>query len=183
MPFYLGFSHISREDVINKHTRNLAQLLFTENKEQVILVLDGTYIYIQKSGNFQFQRQTYSMHKGRPLVKPMVIVTTSGYFISVIGQYLANSKNNDASILHHRIKNNIEEIKNWVKENDIFVVDRGFRDATSLLEELGIHAQMPSFLPRGSKQLPTDLANSSRLLTKVCLLYLHNTPSDNNAKT
>ena len=108
------------------------------------------------------------MHKGRPLVKPMVIVTTSGYFISVIGPYLANSKNNDASILHHIIKNNIEEIKNWVKENDIFVVDRGFRDATSLLEELGIHAQMPSFLPRGSKQLPTDLANSSRLVTKVC---------------
>ncbi|KAH3783932.1 hypothetical protein DPMN_161882 [Dreissena polymorpha] len=150
VPFNLGFSHISREDVINKHTRNLAQLLFTENKEQVILVLDGTYIYIQKSGNFQFQRQTYSMHKGRPLVKPMVIVTTSGYFISVIGPYLANSKNNDASILHHIIKINIEEIKNWVKENDIFVVDRGFRDATSLLEELGIHAQMPSFLPRGS---------------------------------
>ncbi|KAH3782054.1 hypothetical protein DPMN_159965 [Dreissena polymorpha] len=61
------------------------------------------------------------MHKGRPLVKPMVIVTTSGYFISVIGPYLANSKNNDASILHHIIKNNIEEIKNWVKENDIFL--------------------------------------------------------------
>ncbi|KAH3798391.1 hypothetical protein DPMN_151990, partial [Dreissena polymorpha] len=42
---------------------------------------------------------------------------------------------------------------------------QGSRDATSLLEELGIHEQMPSFMPRGSKQLPTDLANSSRLVT------------------
>ncbi|KAH3785762.1 hypothetical protein DPMN_163855 [Dreissena polymorpha] len=39
-----------------------------------------------------------------------------------------------------------------------------------LTHELEIHAQMPSFMPRGSKQLPADLANSSRLVTKVRLV-------------
>jgi len=54
-------------------------------------------MYIQKSGNFQFQGRSYSMHKGRPLIKPMVVVSTTGYFITVVGPYLSDSKNNDAS--------------------------------------------------------------------------------------
>jgi len=62
------------------------------------------------------------MHKCRPLVKPIIIVSTSGYFISVLGPYFADSKNNDASILKHIMNNNIEEIKNWINPNDIFVV-------------------------------------------------------------
>ena len=52
----------------------------------------------------------------------MVIVTTTGYFLAVYGPYLADAKNNDASILTHIIKNNIDDIKHWVNENDIFIV-------------------------------------------------------------
>ena len=52
------------------------------------------------------------MHTGRPLVKPMIIVTTTGYFLAVHGPYLADVKNNDASILTHIIKNNIDDISN-----------------------------------------------------------------------
>lgn len=48
-----------------------------------------TYIYLQKSGNFQFQRRAYSLHKGRPFVKPIVVVTTTGYFIAILGPYMA----------------------------------------------------------------------------------------------
>lgn len=70
----------------------------------------------------------------------MIIVTTSGYFISVIGPYLSNPKNNDSSILEDIVKNNIGEIKTWVHQNDIFVIDRGFGDAVELLEHLGINA-------------------------------------------
>lgn len=168
VPLHLGFQHISREEVITQHTRLLAQNLLTENPDQAILVLDGTYIYIQKSGNFKFQRSSYSLHKGRPLVKPMVIVTTSGYFVSVIGPYLANPKNNDASILTHIFRHNIEEIKSWVHQNDIFVVDRGFRDAINLLDDLGINAKIPAFLYKGKRQLSTEQANASRIVTKVC---------------
>jgi hypothetical protein len=146
----LGLGHITREDVIRNHTRPLAQTLFGDITEsQAIVVFDGTYIYIQKSGNFHFQRRTYSLHKGRPLVKPMVVVTTTGYFVTVVGPYLSDAKNNDASILKHMINTNVEDIKSWVREDDIFVVDRGFRDALELLEDLGIKAEMPCFLPKG----------------------------------
>ena len=169
VPRNLGLQHITREDVIQKHTRPLAQTTFgDERNSQAILVLDGTYIYIQKSGNFQFQRRSYSMHKGRPLIKPMVVVSTTGYFVTVVGPYLSDSKNNDASILKHMLNTNVEDVKQWVQEDDIFIVDRGFRDSLELLEDLGIKAEMPSFMIKGQKQMSVDEANSSRLVTKVC---------------
>ena len=161
VPRNFGLQHITREAVINSHTRPLAQSLFG-NLNQVTAVLDGTYIFIQKSNNFAFQRRSYSVHKGRPLV----IVATDGYFLSVVGPYLADFRNNDASILNHMFKSNIQDIRNWFHEEDIFIVDRGFRDSIDMLEELGIHAKMPSLLRRGEKKLSTSNANASRLVTK-----------------
>uniref|UniRef100_K1RAW0 DDE Tnp4 domain-containing protein n=1 Tax=Magallana gigas TaxID=29159 RepID=K1RAW0_MAGGI len=114
VPHNLGFNHITREEVIQNHTRQLARNLMTEDisSNPAILVLDGTYIYIQKSSNFAFARRSYCMHKHRPLVKPMMVVTTTGYIVSVLGPYLADSKNNDASILRHMIYHNAEELRN-----------------------------------------------------------------------
>ena len=169
VPQNLGFQHISRKDIIDNHTRTLAQSLLADSKDQAILVLDGTYIYINKSSNFQFQRRSYSIHKGRSLVKPMVIVSTTGYFVSVLGPYFSDTKNNDASILNQILHQNVEQIKNWIKPNDIFVVDRGFRDSLTLLADLGIQAEMPAFIKKGEKQLSTGDANTSRLVTKVTI--------------
>lgn len=165
VPLYLGFDSVTREEIINKHSRPLAKTLMEVDNDNLILVLDGTYIYIQKSNNFAFQRRSFSIHKSRPLVKPMVVVTTTGYFVSILGPYLA--KNNDASILNHMLKCNVEEIMDFVKENDIFVVDRGFRDSLDLLEDLGIKAAMPAFIEKGKKQMPDMDANTSRMVTKV----------------
>lgn len=39
------------------------------------------------------------MHKGRPLVKALLIISRTAYYLSVMGPYL--SRNNDASILKH----------------------------------------------------------------------------------
>ena len=168
VPSNLGFSHITREEIIHSHTRPLAQQLLSDiTSAPAILVLDGTYIYIQKSGNYTFSRRSFSMHKRRPLLKPMMIVSTTGYIVSVLGPYLADPKNNDSSILNHSIHSNTEEIKNWVEEGDIFVVDRGFRDSEAVLNDLGIRMEMPAFIPKGQKQLSAEEANSSRLVTKV----------------
>ncbi|XP_033725099.1 uncharacterized protein LOC117315068 [Pecten maximus] len=167
-PKFVGFRHISREVVIKDHTRPLAQELFGSFVQSpAILVLDGTYIYIQKSNHFKFQRRSYSLHKGRPLVKPMMFVSTTGYIVSVMGSYLADSKNNDANILKHAIATNSEDINEWISEEDVLVVDRGFRDSLGMLEDLGIKAEMPTFLPKGQKQHSTEEANASRLVTKV----------------
>lgn len=49
VPAHLGLQHITREQVIETHTRPLAQTLFGDGTNtQVILVLDGTYVYIKK---------------------------------------------------------------------------------------------------------------------------------------
>ena len=44
---YLGLAHISRQEIIKKHTSPIAARLLTENRNPCILVLDGTYLYIQ----------------------------------------------------------------------------------------------------------------------------------------
>ena len=47
VPRHLGFEHISRRDVIDKHTRPLATRLFTNvGEDKAMLILDGTYIYV-----------------------------------------------------------------------------------------------------------------------------------------
>jgi hypothetical protein len=96
----------------------------------------------------------------------MMVVTTSGYILSVIGPYMADSKNNDAQILTHMIRSNVEEMRSWLKEGDTFIVDRGFRDCADVLADIGIRMEMPCFL-RGAKQHTTEESNSSRLVTKV----------------
>ena len=165
---HLGFAHVSRDEIIQQHTRSLAQEMFSNiDSTSAILVPDGTYIYIQKSGNYTFSRRSYSLHKHRPLLKPTMIVSTTGYIITVLGPYLADAKNNYSSILNHSIQSNTEDIKRWIQEEDVFVVDRGFRDSESLLQDLGITVQMPAFLQKGKKLLNTEEANCSRLVTKV----------------
>lgn len=168
VPQHLGFAHVSRDEIIQQHTRPLAQEMFSDiDSTSAILVLDGTYIYIQKSGNYTFSRRSYSLHKHRPLLKPMMIVSTTGYIFTVLGPYLADAKNNDSSILNHSIQSNTEDIKRWIQEEDVFVVDRGFRDSESLLQDFEINVQMPAFLQKGQKHLNTEEANCSRLVTKV----------------
>ncbi|XP_061168891.1 uncharacterized protein LOC133178157 [Saccostrea echinata] len=169
VPQHLGFQHVTRDTIIQEHTRPLAKELFAPSfaDEKAILVLDGTYIYVQKSTNFAFQRRSFSMQKHRHLVKPMMIVSTTGYIIAAIGPYLADGKNSDPKILNHIFATNVQEIKSWIKEDDIMIVDRAFRDSAGVLSEIGINMDMPSFLKKGQKQHSAEEANSSRLITKI----------------
>lgn len=84
-----------------------------------------------------------------------MVVGTNVYILSVLGPCLADGKNNDASILKDMLKTNIDVLQYWFKENDLFVVDRGFRDCLEFLESLGLKNEMPDFLPKGQKQHTT----------------------------
>lgn len=168
VPHHLGLDHVSRQEFINNHSTDIAKKLFAEDDDTVaILVADGTYVYIQKSSNYSFQRRSFSMHKGRHLVKPMMIVSTTGYILDVFGPYLADGKNNDAQIMNSLIKQRGSELLEWVQPDDILIVDRGFRDSIETLEEHLLIPKMPRFLDKGSHQLDTLDANSSRLVTKI----------------
>ncbi|CAC5394877.1 unnamed protein product [Mytilus coruscus] len=151
----------------SEHTTPTAKTLFAnDNDDTFIFVIDGIYLYIQKSSIHQFQKMTYSMHKGRPSVKPMLIVGADGYILNVMGPYFADYHNNDASITKHLFETNAEDIKNWVQENDVLVVDRGFRDAQKFLENMNLKVEMLFYIKKGMKQHPTEEANASRLITK-----------------
>ena len=167
VPRFLGFEHISRKEVVNILTRLLAAELLADQPGRSILILDGTYIYCQKSANNMLQTRTYSMHKGRPLVKPMLVVTTTGYIVSCLGPYFADYQNNDAEITKHIVYSNKENINQWLQKGDIIVIDRGFHDALDYLQKYEYKTLMPAFLNRSAKQFSTGTGNETRFVTKI----------------
>lgn len=156
---YISFS-LDRNDFIT-HQSPIAKQIFGPSGNRIILVWDGTYIFIQKSSNFSFQRDTYSGHKHRNLIKPMMAVLTDGYIAGVFGPYPGSK--NDASILNELLTKNMWDS---FEPGDIFLVDRGFRDSINKIIEKGFVAKMPEFADKPSAALTTDQANRSRLVTK-----------------
>ena len=47
VPYYLDLAHITRQEIIEKHTSPIATRLLGENRNPCILVVDRTYLYIQ----------------------------------------------------------------------------------------------------------------------------------------
>uniref|UniRef100_A0A2H1VNI0 SFRICE_040660 n=1 Tax=Spodoptera frugiperda TaxID=7108 RepID=A0A2H1VNI0_SPOFR len=89
VPRHLGLDHISRNEVVAKNL-SVPNGLFGNpdaplQERKAILVIDGTYVYTQKSSNFLFQRKTYSLHKYTNLLKPFLIVCCDGYILDVTG--------------------------------------------------------------------------------------------------
>lgn len=147
VPKHLGFHHIDHDTFAEQHTTPLAKALFTsETSKAAVLVMDGTYIYIQKSSDYHFQRVSYSMHKHRPIVKMMVIIGSDGYVLSVLGPYRADRKNNDASITKHMFKSNAENLADWISDDDVCIVDREFRDSVDFLKSYSLQVEMPYYL-------------------------------------
>lgn len=118
--------------------RPLAKELFSPDKEAALIVVDGRYVYIQKSSHFTFQRHTYSVQKGRPLLKPFFLVSTTGYILDVLGPYYADGRNNDAAILNANLRSDAAALRAWLHKDDVFIVDRGFRDSVSVLEDMDL---------------------------------------------
>ncbi|CAF1598422.1 unnamed protein product, partial [Didymodactylos carnosus] len=81
----------------------------------------------------------------------MMIVSTTGYIKSVLGPFLSDSSNNDANILKHVFLSDMEDVLQWVQENDVLVVDRGFCNCLGVMKRFGIDVAMPPFLD-GKKQ-------------------------------
>ncbi|CAG7661492.1 unnamed protein product [Allacma fusca] len=151
------------------HVNELSKRLHLTEDNQVnaVLIVDGTYIYIPKSGNFTVLKRSYSTHKGRHLLKMNMFVFPDGRIFDVQGPYLSDGKNNDAATLKHDLKRDITGIKNWLVPGDVMVVDRGYRDAVGYLGELGFSTFIPFCAPANMKQIPTVESNKSRITTKT----------------
>ncbi|CAH2105465.1 unnamed protein product [Euphydryas editha] len=163
VPNNLGINHMSRDELINNHTLLIPNGLYG-NGTNTIVICDGTYIYVNKSSNYSFQKQTYSLHKYRNLLKPFLIVACDGYILDCFGPYKATTS--DADIMNQLFCDG-SALREYFECDDVFILDRGFRDSISLLEGCGFRAFMPESLSEGEHQLTTAQANKSRCVT-IC---------------
>lgn len=105
---------------------SLSHVLFDDSVEdRAHLVLNGTYLYIEKSSDQIFQKLTFNAHKKRNYLKVMMGAATNGVIIFVDGPHPATF--NGAKITSHILKKNIAALKNF-EEKDVIIADRGFRD-------------------------------------------------------
>ena len=110
-------------------------------------------------------RLSYSVQKGRCLVKPFIICAPDGYIVDIYGLYPATW--NDARIFEHIMKTDVN-LKRVLIEGDILIFDRGFRGVLEPLHnKYKFKTILPCFLPKGQKQFTTEEANRSRLCTKI----------------
>ena len=123
---------------IRDHTSIYAKKLFKLENE-LVLVFDGTYLSHQKSKNNEYQRKSYSGQKKYPLVKPFTICTTDGFVVDVPVPFLATE--NDASIMK-KVMDDPDGIRSIMRESDVCVVDRSFRDVIHYLKSLGFKILM-----------------------------------------
>lgn len=161
VPLYLGFQNLTRQDLLQNATV-MARQLYDQNN-RVILIADATYIFYEKSGNYNAQRDTYSDQKKRNFVKPMVITTTNGLFVDIFGPFEATK--NDAKIIQYVFEHYGPFMQ--LEAGDIFLLDRGFADSTDFLKSIGFVVKMPEFILKSDKtsQLTTSKGNASRFVT------------------
>ena len=88
VPYNLGFQHIERDTVLRYYQTSVASQLMADHDDQLITVMDSTYLYLQKSSNNKFQHRSFSMHKHRNLIKPMIITATVYVLLLLSAKYL-----------------------------------------------------------------------------------------------
>ncbi|CAF5064481.1 unnamed protein product [Rotaria magnacalcarata] len=155
----LGLNHLTRTEALSHHT-TYTKAFFGD---QLSLIWDGTYVYCNKSNDHTLQRDCYSGHKSRHLVKLMSLILPDGYVLDLIGPFYG--KHNGAAI-SKAILDKCTELSVLCEDNDTHIVDRGFRDVAEEFQALGYNLKMPGLLSKGDKQLSTIEANESRLITK-----------------
>ncbi|XP_045455076.1 uncharacterized protein LOC123664602 [Melitaea cinxia] len=159
----LGIDVLSRAELL-QHNLIIPNGLFGSDNNAIV-ICDGTYIYINKSSNYSFQKDTYSLHKYKNLLKPFLIVASDGYIVDCFGPYKATTS--DSVIINNLFSSPDSALRLYFRNNDVFILDRGFRDSISLLQGCGYKPYMPESLIEGEHQLTTAQANRSRCVT-IC---------------
>lgn len=151
-----------RRTLIRHHTLDLANQLYDVAPDNIVVAVDGTYIWEPKSNNFRFQRLSFSKQKSDNFVRVMMVCTTKGWIVALPGG-VWSARMGDGDIWLDIMRSD------WFKElfiqGDVFVVDRGFERARAALETAGFVVKQPRFLERGASQLSTSAANESRECT------------------
>lgn len=110
---------------LSSRNRLIPQRLFGTPTNNPIIICDGTYVHFQKSSNYLFQKKTYSLHKFRNLVKPFLMVSTDGHIIDIFGPF--------PTTMSDLFQNENSQVRGFFQPNDVFIIDKGFRDAIPLI--------------------------------------------------
>lgn len=122
------------------------------------------HTFMYRAGvTIHIKKRTYSMHKYANLIKPFLFVGCDGYILECLGPYSATQ--NDSSIMSDVFRGDDSEMRRFFRENDVFLLDRGFRDVMPELQAHGYKAYIPESLQEGEHQLTTIQANKSRCVT------------------
>ena len=162
-PSKFGPTATQGDVLIREHTSPIANALFNIGTNRLAVICDGTYVKHEKSTNSLYQRKSFSGQKKYNLCKPFTICATDGFIIDDAGPY--EGTKNDAQIMKDVLQNP-NGIKRSLRKGDIFIVDRGFRDVVSYLEEQGFKVLMPAVKGKRAK-LTAEESNNSRFVTKV----------------
>ncbi len=127
----LAAKRTTREGWITHNTITVSEL-FLNNPDQLVLIADGTYCFIQKSANLEFQRETYSVQKKRNLIKPYVVCASDGTIVDIYGPFEATL--NDAQIMIKVLETD-KDLRRLIKEGDILIAERGFRDCKNSIKK------------------------------------------------
>lgn len=165
VPQHLGLECLTRDNLLRKNLIIPKGLFGDDSNSKAIVIADATYVYIQKSSNYYFQKKTYSLHKYRNLIKPFLIVASNGHILDVWGPYSATIS--DATIMKDLFAEENGPLRRYFREGDVFILDRGFRDAMDDLVRYNYEPHKPESLEEGQTQLPTIHANKSRCVT-IC---------------
>lgn len=122
VPHYLGLSHMTVQEVSATNTvipeGFYGNLAMPAETKPAITICDATYIYVQSSSNYLFQKQTYSLHKYINLVKPFMIVCCNGHILDCLGPYKATT--NDAIIMRTEFSRSDGPMRQYFRE-EIFL--------------------------------------------------------------
>ena len=94
----------------------------------------------------------------------MSLVLPDGYVVDLLGPFYG--KNNDSSITKEILRT-CTDLSVLCQDDDIQIVDRGFRDVAAEFEALGYDMKMPGLLGEHDKQLSANDANESRLIYQM----------------
>lgn len=169
VPNYVNYVR-TREELIRHNTTMSNGLFAADNEGEVMLVCDGTYIFIDKSRNYVYQKKTYTDHKNRNYLKVMNVTACDGTIVYSIGPFPAGA--NDASILKDLFDTTV--MFDNLSEGDVLLLDRGFRDVVNYLEGKVVKSfvvKMPACVQKVQNaqkgQMTTENANRSRLVTAL----------------
>lgn len=120
----LGASAFPRNQILEHRPRHVVNIY-----PNLLLMVDGTYLYKEKSDSFYVQRATYSSQKHRNLLKVLVFVMADGTFFDSFGPYYADGHHNDPSLLEDVMDKDLNQIKSVFSDTDSIIGDKAFSRA------------------------------------------------------